>query len=88
MLHIQKRIIRHHQHKLGRFAASLTAIEAVGSSNVMKASVSFSIPAVSTYTVSYSANGGSGAPASQKKTYGVTLKLSSTLVQSEMDLNL
>ena len=31
-----------------------------------------------TYTVSYNANGGSGAPANQTKTYGVTLTLSST----------
>lgn len=31
-----------------------------------------------TYTVSYNANGGSGAPGAQTKTYGVTLKLSST----------
>ena len=31
-----------------------------------------------TYTVSYSANGGTGAPGSQTKTYGVTLTLSST----------
>lgn len=31
-----------------------------------------------TYTVSYDANGGSGAPASQTKTYGTTLTLSST----------
>ena len=30
------------------------------------------------YTVSYSANGGSGAPGDQTKTYGVTLTLSST----------
>ena len=29
------------------------------------------------YTVSYNANGGSGAPASQTKTYGTTLTLSS-----------
>lgn len=33
---------------------------------------------LATYTVSYSANGGSGAPASQTKTEGVTLTLSST----------
>ena len=33
---------------------------------------------INTYTVSYNANGGSGAPASQTKTYGVTLTLSST----------
>lgn len=32
---------------------------------------------VQTYTVSYNANGGSGAPSSQTKTYGVTLTLSS-----------
>ena len=31
-----------------------------------------------TYTVSYNANGGSGAPATQTKTHGVTLTLSST----------
>ena len=31
-----------------------------------------------TYTVSYNANGGSGAPSAQTKTYGTTLKLSST----------
>lgn len=31
-----------------------------------------------TYTVSYNANGGTGAPASQTKTYGKTLTLSST----------
>ena len=31
-----------------------------------------------TYTVSYNANGGSGAPSSQTKTYGVALTLSST----------
>lgn len=31
-----------------------------------------------TYTVKYNANGGSGAPSSQTKTYGKTLKLSST----------
>ena len=32
-----------------------------------------------TFTVSYNANGGSGAPASQTKTYGVDLTLSSTV---------
>ena len=32
-----------------------------------------------TYTVSYNANGGSGAPGSQTKTYGQTLKLSTTI---------
>lgn len=42
------------------------------------ASGSISIPAKTTYTVSYNANGGAGAPASQTKTYGTTLKLSSS----------
>ena len=32
----------------------------------------------STYTISYNANGGSGAPGSQTKTHGTDLKLSST----------
>lgn len=32
-----------------------------------------------TYTVAYNANGGTGAPASQTKTYGVNLTLSSTI---------
>ena len=32
-----------------------------------------------TYTVSYDANGGSGAPSAQTKTYGVALRLSSTV---------
>lgn len=38
-----------------------------------------SLPTIKrTYTVSYNANGGSGAPSSQTKTYGVNLTLSST----------
>lgn len=36
------------------------------------------IPSFPTYTISYNANGGSGAPSSQTKTYGTALKLSST----------
>lgn len=35
-------------------------------------------PTLPTYTVSYNANGGSGAPSSQTKTWGTNLKLSST----------
>ena len=42
------------------------------------ASQTFTIPALPSYTVSYNANGGSGAPSSQTKWYGVTLTLSST----------
>lgn len=36
-----------------------------------------------TYSVTYNANGGSGAPAKQTKTYGVTLKLSTTVPTRE-----
>ena len=42
------------------------------------ASGSITIAALDTYTVSYNANGGSGAPSSQTKTYGKTLTLSTT----------
>lgn len=38
----------------------------------------YAIWKANTYTVSYNANGGTGAPSSQTKTYGVTLTLSST----------
>ena len=37
------------------------------------------IPALDSYSVSYNANGGSGAPSSQTKWYGETLMLSSTI---------
>jgi len=40
-------------------------------------SVTITIPAKSSYTVSYNANGGSGAPASQTKWYGENLTLQS-----------
>lgn len=39
----------------------------------------YAIWKANTYTVKYDANGGSGAPSNQTKTYGVTLKLSSTV---------
>ena len=38
---------------------------------------SVSVPALASYNVTYNANGGSGAPATQKKYYGKTLTLSS-----------
>lgn len=40
--------------------------------------VSFTVPALPTYTVNYNGNGGSGAPSSQTKTHGVNLTLSAT----------
>jgi uncharacterized repeat protein (TIGR02543 family) len=42
------------------------------------ANTSYTIPALPSYTVSYNANGGSGAPSSQTKWYGKSLTLSST----------
>ena len=42
------------------------------------ASSSISVPAKTSYTVKYNANGGSGAPSSQTKWYGTALTLSST----------
>lgn len=42
------------------------------------ATLSLTIPALASYNVTYNANGGSGAPATQKKYYGKTLTLSST----------
>ena len=42
------------------------------------ATLSVSVPALAKYTISYNANGGSGAPSSQTKYYGKTLTLSTT----------
>lgn len=44
--------------------------------NYGQASVEISVPALASYNVTYNANGGSGAPATQKKYYGVNLTLS------------
>lgn len=38
----------------------------------------YTVPALASYAVKYSANGGSGAPSAQTKWYGETLKLSAT----------
>lgn len=57
-------------------AAKLTNIDRVG--GTMSVSTSYTIPALTKYTVSYNANGGSGVPSSQSKYYGKSLALSST----------
>lgn len=44
----------------------------------LSASGSYSVPAKTSYTIKYNANGGSGAPSSQTKWYGTALTLSST----------
>lgn len=52
---------------------------AAGASYTANASITlYAIWKAITYTVKYNANGGSGAPANQTKTYGKTLTLSST----------
>lgn len=57
-------------------AAKLSGVDRVG--GTMYATASYSIPKLASYTVSFNANGGSGAPGSQTKWYGKTLTLSST----------
>jgi len=50
----------------------------LGTSSSSYTSTSISVPALPSYTVSYNANGGSGAPGNQTKYYGIALTLSST----------
>lgn len=57
-------------------SAKLATVERVG--GITYASMSYSVPALASYKVSYNANGGSGAPSAQTKYYGKTLTLSST----------
>lgn len=56
--------------------ASMSGIDYIGVT--ASANTSFTVPALAKYTVSYNANGGSGAPSSQTKYYGKTLTLSTT----------
>ncbi len=56
--------------------AKLTDVDRVG--GTMLANTTFAVPALTSYTITYNANGGSGAPAEQKKHYGKALTLSST----------
>lgn len=60
-------------------SASGSVAYASGANYTANASVTlYAVWKAITYTVKYSANGGSGAPSSQTKTYGKTLTLSST----------
>lgn len=56
--------------------AKLTNIDVVG--GAMYASTTVTVPAKPSYTVSYNANGGTGAPSAQTKWYGTALTLSGT----------
>lgn len=60
-------------------SASGSVAYASGASYTANAAVTlYAVWQAVTYTVAFNANGGSGAPASQTKTYGVTLTLSNT----------
>lgn len=63
----------------GTSASATTVAYAAGASYTSNKSITlYAIWTPYTYSVKYNANGGSGAPSAQTKTYGVTLKLSNT----------
>lgn len=59
------------------YRAKLMNVEAVDGTMHVKASAT--IPALDTYTITYNANGGTGAPATQSKWYGISINISSTV---------
>lgn len=59
--------------------ATTATYSAGGSYTANAAATLYAVWKANTYTVKYNANGGTGAPGNQTKTYGVTLKLSSTI---------
>ena len=65
-----------------KFTLGTTAYAQYTSSSTYRSQISGSAAIASVprpkYTVAYNANGGSGAPSKQTKTYGITLKLSSS----------
>ena len=58
--------------------ATSATYSAGGSYTANSAATLYAVWKANTYKVSYNANGGSGAPSAQTKTYGTTLKLSTT----------
>jgi len=60
-------------------SATSATYSAGGNYTSDSAATLYAVWKANTYSVSYNANGGSGAPGSQTKTYGQTLKLSSTV---------
>lgn len=65
----------------GTSAASKTVkatVTNVTTGSVSTATLTVTVPALAKYTISYNANGGTGAPSSQTKYYGKTLTLSTT----------
>lgn len=59
-------------------SATSATYSAGGSYTANSAATLYAVWKANTYTVTYNANGGSGAPSAQTKTYGQTLTLSST----------
>lgn len=57
-------------------AMKLSGIDRVG--GTMTATTSYTVPKLDSYTVSYNANGGTGAPGAQTKYYGKNITLSAT----------
>lgn len=77
MLAKYEQIFNRQKTAFNRYAfAKLSGIDRVG--GTMYVSAGLTIPALASYSVAYNANGGSGAPSSQTKWYGESLKLSST----------
>ena len=62
-----------------KLAGTANGTYAYGSESSPAATVAITISKLPSYTVSYNANSGSGAPASQTKWYGANLTLSSTV---------
>lgn len=58
--------------------ATSATYSAGGNYTANAAATLYAVWKANTYTVKYNANGGTGAPGNQTKTYGVTLKLSTT----------
>lgn len=58
--------------------ATAASYQPGGSITLTASDIFYAVWKANTYTVSYNANGGSGAPSNQTKTYGVTLTLSNT----------
>lgn len=71
-------ISKGHSSQTIKYAARIMSDGGYANGDKWSAEGSISVPAKSSYTVSYNANGGSGAPSSQTKWYGETLTLSGT----------
>ena len=68
---------RRHTNRTIKFYASFSGI-AMLNNKTMYANTSYTIAKKDSYTITFNANGGSGAPSKQTKWYGETLTLSST----------